>query len=77
MAQKQQGNTRAVTPTTKAIRVSGIKYNRLLEGENYDKNLSFYNSSTGGYLLYAKRRKMDNMEYNAATYLAKKATKLK
>lgn len=77
MAQKQQGNTRAVTSTTKAIRASGIKYNRLLESGNYDKNLSFYNSSTGGYLLYAKRRKMDNMEYNAATYLAKKTTKLK
>lgn len=37
MAQKQQGNTRAVTPTTKAIRASGIKYNRLLESGNYDK----------------------------------------
>ena len=77
MAQKQQGNTRAVTPTTKAIRASGIKYNRLLESGNYDKNLSFYNSSTGGYLLYAKGRKMDNMEYNAATYLAIKGYQVK
>lgn len=72
MASKQQGNTRAITPTTKAIAASSSKYYNEMATGKYDKELSFFNSSTGGYLLYAKGRKMDNMEYNAATYMAVK-----
>lgn len=72
MASKQQGNTRATTPTTKAIHASATKYDKEINSGMYDKDLSFFNSSTGGYLLYAKGRKMDNMEYNAATFMAVK-----
>ena len=69
---KKNGNTRATTPTTKAIAASSIKYYNELDTGKYDKDLSFFNSSNGGYLLYAKGRKMDNMEYNAATFMAVK-----
>lgn len=66
------GNTRAVTPTTKAIEASHTKYLEAMSTGKYDKNLSFFNSSTGGFLLYSKDRTMDNMEYNAATLMAVK-----
>lgn len=69
MAQKQHGTTRAVTPTTKAISASYRKYEAELATGMYDAGLSF-KGNNGGYLLYAKGRKMDNMEYNAATILA-------
>lgn len=77
MAQKQHGTTKNVTPNTKAIKASSAKYIKELESGLYDKELSFFDKSTGGYLLYSKNRKMDNMEYNAATYLAIKGYQVK
>ena len=70
MAQKQHGTTKNVTPNTKAIKASSAKYIKALESGLYDKELSFFDKNTGGYLLYSKNRKMDNMEYNAATFMA-------
>ena len=70
MAQKQHGTTKNVTPNTKAIKVSSAKYIKALESGLYDKELSFFDKNTGGYLLYSKNRNMDNMEYNAATFMA-------
>lgn len=72
MASKMYGTTRAVTPTTKAINASHSKYLNAINTGKYDKELSFFNSSTGGFLLYTKSRTMDNMEYNAATLMAVK-----
>ena len=72
MAQKQHGTTKNVTPNTKAIKASSAKYIKVLESGLYDKELSFFDKNTGGYLLYSKNRKMDNMEYNAATFMAMK-----
>ena len=70
MAQKQHGTTKNVTPNTKAIKASSTKYIKALESGLYDKELSFFDKNTGGYILYSKNRKMNNMEYNAATFMA-------
>lgn len=70
MAQKQHGTTKSITPNTKAIKASNAKYIKALESGLYDKKLSFFDKNNGGYLLYSKNRKMDNMEYNAATFMA-------
>lgn len=70
MAQKQHGTTKSITPNTKSIKVSSAKYIKALESGLYDKKLSFFDKNTGGYLLYSKNRNMDNMEYNAATFMA-------
>lgn len=75
MAQKQHGTTKNVTPNTKAIKASSAKYIKALESGLYDKELSFFDKNTGGYLLYSKNRKMDNMEYNAATFMAVKGSR--
>lgn len=72
MASKEYGNTRAVTPTTQAIKASRREYEKYLESNIFDKDLSFFVEEKGGYLLYAKDRKMDNNEYNAATLMAYK-----
>lgn len=76
MAQKQYGTTKNVTPNTKAIKAASIKYSEKLKSGLYDKELSFFNENTGGYLLYYKDRKMDNMEYNAATFMAIKGKQI-
>lgn len=76
MAQKQYGTTKNVTPNTKAIKAASIKYSEELKSGLYDKELSFFNENTGGYLLYYKDRKMDNMEYNAATFMAIKGKQI-
>lgn len=76
MAQKQHGTTKNVTPNTKAIKASSAKYIKALESGLYDKELSFFDKNTGGYLLYSKNRKMDNMEYNAATFMAMKGKQI-
>ena len=76
MAQKQHGTTKNVTPNTKAIKASSAKYIKALESGLYDKELSFFDKNTGGYLLYSKNRKMDNMEYNAATFMAVKGKQI-
>ena len=76
MAQKQHGTTKNVTPNTKAIKASSAKYIKVLESSLYDKELSFFDKNTGGYLLYSKNRKMDNMEYNAATFMAMKGKQI-
>lgn len=76
MAQKQHGTTKSITPNTKAIKVSNAKYIKALESGLYDKKLSFFDKNTGGYLLYSKNRKMDNMEYNAATFMAVKGKQI-
>ena len=76
MAQKQYGTTKNVTPNTKAINAASIKYSEKLKSGLYDKELSFFNENTGGYLLYYKGRKMDNMEYNAATFMAIKGKQI-
>ena len=70
MAQKQHGTTKSITPNTKAIKALNAKYIKAIESGLYDKKLSFFDKNTGGYLLYSKNRKMDNMEYNAATFMA-------
>lgn len=76
MAQKQHGTTKNVTPNKKAIKASSSKYIKVLESGLYDKELSFFDKNTGGYLLYFKNRKMDNMEYNAATFMAVKGKQI-
>lgn len=76
MAQKQYGTTKNVKPNTKAIKAASIKYSEELKSGLYDKELSFFNENTGGYLLYYKDRKMDNMEYNAATFMAIKGKQI-
>ena len=76
MAQKQHGTTKSITPNTKAIKASNAKYIKALESGLYDKELSFFDKNTGGYLLYSKNRKMDNMEYNAATFMAVKGKQI-
>ena len=76
MAQKQHGTTKNVTTNTKAIKASSTKYIKALESGLYDKELSFFDKNTGGYLLYSKNRKMDNMEYNAATFMAVKGKQI-
>ena len=76
MAQKQHGTTKNVTPNTKAIKASSAKYIKVLESGLYDNELSFFDKNTGGYLLYSKNRKMDNMEYNAATFMAVKGKQI-
>lgn len=76
MDQKQHGTTKNVTPNTKAIKASSAKYIKALESGLYDKELSFFDKNTGGYLLYSKNRKMDNMEYNAATFMAVKGKQI-
>lgn len=76
MAQKQHGTTKNVPPNTKAIKASSAKYIKALESGLYDKELSFFDKNTGGYLLYSKNRKMDNMEYNAATFMAVKGKQI-
>lgn len=76
MAQKQHGTTKNVTPNTKAIKASSAKYIKALESGLYEKELSFFDKNTGGYLLYSKNRKMDNMEYNAATFMAIKGKQI-
>ena len=76
MAQKQHGTTKNVTPNTKAIKASSAKYIKVLESGLYDKKISFFDKNTGGYLLYSKNRKMDNMEYNAATFMAVKGKQI-
>lgn len=76
MAQKQHGTTKNVTPNTKAIKASSAKYIKALESGLYDKELSFFDKNTGGYLLYSKNRKMDNMEYNASTFMAVKGKQI-
>ena len=70
MAQKQHGTTKSITPNTKSIKASNAKYIKAIESGLYDKKLSFFDKNNGGYLLYSKNRKMDNMEYNAATFMA-------
>lgn len=76
MAQKQHGTTKSITSNTKAIKESSAKYIKALESGLYDKELSFFYRNTGGYLLYSKNRKMDNMEYNAATFMAIKGKQI-
>ena len=76
MAQKQHGTTKSITPNTKAIKASNAKYIKALESGLYDKEISFFDKNTGGYLLYSKNRKMDNMEYNAATFMAVKGKQI-
>ena len=76
MAQKQHGTTKNVTSNTKAIKASSAKYIKALESGLYDKELSFFDKNTGGYLLYSKNRKMDNMEYNAATFMTMKGKQI-
>lgn len=76
MARKQHGTTRSVTPTTKAIKASYEQYLRQLGNGVYDKEQSFFDKNTGGYLLYSNQRKMDNMEYNAATFMALKGMQI-
>ena len=76
MAQKQHGTTRDVSPTTKSINASHAKYLKELDSGLYDKQLSFFDKNTGGYLLYSNQRKMDNMEYNAATFMAIKGKQI-
>ena len=76
MAQKQHGTTKNVTPNTKAIKASSAKYIKALESGLYDKELSFFDKNTGGYLLYSKNRKMENMEYNAAAFMAIKGKQI-
>lgn len=76
MAQKQHGTTKNVTPNTKSIKASSAKYIKALESGLYDNELSFFDKNTGGYLLYSKNRKMDNMEYNAATFMAVKGKQI-
>ena len=76
MAQKQHGTTKNVTTNTKAIKASSAKYIKALESGLYDNELSFFDKNTGGYLLYSKNRKMDNMEYNAATFMAIKGKQI-
>ena len=76
MAQKQHGTTKSITPNTNAIKASNAKYIKALESGLYDKEISFFDKNTGGYLLYSKNRKMDNMEYNAATFMAVKGNRL-
>ena len=76
MAQKQHGTTKNVTTNTKAIKASSAKYIKALESGLYDKELSFFDKNTGGYILYSKNRKMDNMEYNAATFMAVKGKQI-
>lgn len=76
MAQKQHGTTKNVTPNTKAIKASSARYIKALESGLYDKELLFFDKNTGGYLLYSKNRKMDNMEYNAATFMAAKGKQI-
>ena len=76
MAQKQHGTTKNVTTNTKAIKASSTKYIKALESGLYDKELSFFDKNTGGYLLYSKNRKMDNMEYNAATFMNMKGKQI-
>lgn len=76
MAQKQHGTTKSITPNTKAIKASNAKYIKALESGLYDKELSFFDKNTGGYILYSKNRKMDNMEYNAATFMAVKGKQI-
>lgn len=76
MAQKQHGTTKSITPNTKAIKASNAKYIKAIESGLYDKELSFFDKNTGGYLLYSKNRKMDNMEYNAATFMAVKGKQI-
>ena len=76
MAQKQHGTTKSITPNTKAIKASNAKYIKALESGLYDKKISFFDKNTGGYLLYSKNRKMDNMEYNAATFMAVKGKQI-
>ena len=76
MAQKQHGTTKSITPNTKAIKASSAKYIKVLESGLYEKELSFFDKNTGGYLLYSKNRKMDNMEYNAATFMTMKGKQI-
>lgn len=76
MAQKQHGTTKGVTPSTKAINASQTKYLKAIDSGLYDKNLSFFDKNTGGYVLYSSQRKMDNMEYNAATFMAIKGKQI-
>mgnify|MGYP007011340585 CR=1 FL=1 len=54
MAQKQHGTTKNVTPNTKAIKASSAKYIKALESGLYDKELSFFDKNTGGYLCILK-----------------------
>ena len=72
MASKEYGNTRAITPTTVAVKASRREYEKYLKSDIFNKELSFFVEDGGGYLLYAKDRKMDNYEYNAATLMAHK-----
>ena len=76
MAQKQHGTTKGVTPSTKAIKASQTKYLKAIDSGLYDKNQSFFDKNTGGYVLYSSQRKMDNMEYNAATFMAIKGKQI-
>lgn len=72
MGDKRSNNTRATTPTVISIRRAISNYYKKLASGEYDKDKSFINIENGGYLLYAKYRTMDNMEYNAATFMAMK-----
>ena len=76
MVQKQHGTTKNVTPNTKAIKTSSAKYIKALESGLYDKELLFFDKNTGGYLLYSKNIKMENMEYNTATFMAIKGKQI-
>ncbi len=77
MGDKRSGTTRTVNPTAKARAASEEDFNKELATGKYDRSLSFFNSSNGGYLLYYKGRKMDNMEYNCATFMAMKGYQMK
>lgn len=72
MGDKRSGNTRATNPTKQAIDAAVANFYTELATGKYDKDKSFVNHETGGYLLYAKGRTMDNMEYNCATFMAMK-----
>lgn len=70
-------NNKEYNPKHKeAIKASSAKYIKALESGLYDKELSFFDKNTGGYLLYSKNRKMDNMEYNAATFMVVKGKQI-
>lgn len=72
MAQKQNGNTRAVTPETKAIEKSKSDFYRAIGTGNfsYSSSLSVV-FDNGGYLLFHKDREYNEDEYQAALKAAK------
>jgi hypothetical protein len=69
-AKKEHYDRKTDSPSLTVVEESRKEYMEAMQKGMYDVARSFFDSASGGYLLYHAERKFNQVEYDAARYLA-------